>query len=88
MKQKSTKHNGFHDGELIEHLARRIHEGWMKIRSTEGWTYGPEKNDTLKTHPCMVDYDSLPESEKDIDRNSARITIERMEQLRDDSFQI
>lgn len=37
---------------------------------TEGWTYGPERNDTLKQHLCLMPYEELPESEKQYDRNS------------------
>lgn len=30
----------------------------------EGWIYGLEKNPIMKTHPCMVEYDDLPEQQK------------------------
>jgi len=36
------------------------HENWMKVKISEGWTYGPEKNVELKTHNCMVPFDQLP----------------------------
>lgn len=31
---------------------------------TDGWTHGPTWNDAAKSHPCLVAYDELPESEK------------------------
>lgn len=32
------------------------------------WRYGVERNDKLKTHPCLVPYDALSELQKDVDR--------------------
>ena len=61
--------------QLVEQLARNVHDNWSVGRINEGWTYGPERNDTLKQNPCLVDYDELPESEKDYDRNTARETL-------------
>lgn len=60
---------------LREELARHVHDTWMEGRLADGWVYGPERNDELKTHPCLVDYDSLPESERDYDRRTAAATI-------------
>lgn len=61
--------------QLVEQLARNVHDNWAIGRINEGWTYGPERNDNLKQNPCLVDYDDLPESEKDYDRNSAMETL-------------
>lgn len=61
--------------DLVEHLARNVHDTWAIGRIKEGWTYGPERNDTLKKHPCLVDYNELPESEKEYDRNTAVETL-------------
>ncbi len=61
--------------QLVEQLARNVHDNWSVGRINEGWTYGPERNDTLKQNPCLVDYDDLPESEKDYDRNTAMETL-------------
>ena len=61
--------------QLIEQSARNVHEKWAQGRINEGWTYGPERNDALKQHPCLVDYDSIPESEKEYDRNTAVETL-------------
>lgn len=56
---------------LTEKLARQIHDTWAAGRLKEGWTYGPVRDDRLKTTPCLVDYDELPESEREYDRNTA-----------------
>jgi len=61
--------------ELVELLARNVHDTWAKGRMQEGWTYGPERDDVRKTHPCLAPYNELPESEKEYDRNSVRETL-------------
>ena len=53
---------------LVEKLARNTHDVWAQQRLDDGWRYGAERNDTAKTHPCLVPYDQLPEDEKDYDR--------------------
>ena len=60
---------------LMEQIARNVHEVWAKGRIDDGWTYGAERNDAEKKHPCLVDYDELPESEKDYDRRTAMGTL-------------
>lgn len=60
---------------LIEKLARNVHEVWAAARIAEGWSYGPERSDVKKQHPCLVPYDDLPESEREYDRNTAIGTL-------------
>ena len=60
---------------LVEELARNVHDIWATGRINDGWTYGPKRDDTLKQHPCLIDYDDLPEIEKDYDRNTAIETL-------------
>lgn len=60
---------------LTEKIAANVHDVWAAGRIAEGWTYGEEKNVELKTTPCLVPYDELPESEKDFDRNTAVETL-------------
>jgi ryanodine receptor 2 len=66
---------------LVEQLAKNVHDIWAVGRLKEGWTYGPERNDTLKHHPCLVDYSDLPESEKEYDRNTAMETLKMILKL-------
>ena len=61
--------------ELKEEMARNVHEVWSQTRINDGWTYGPERNDAQKKHPCLVPYDELPESEKEYDRNTSQETL-------------
>lgn len=60
---------------LTEKIAANVHDVWAAGRIAEGWTYGEEKNVELKTTPCLVPYDELPESEKDFDRNTSMETL-------------
>jgi len=53
---------------LSERLAENAHELWAAQRIKEGWTYGPQRDDTKKQHPCLVPYAALPESEREFDR--------------------
>ncbi len=61
--------------ELTELLAENAHDNWAKQRLADGWTYGPERDTTRKTHPDLVPYGDLPESEKDYDRTAAMETL-------------
>jgi len=67
--------------QLVEQLAHQVHEQWSTGRLAEGWTYGPERNDELKQHPHLIEYDELPESEKDYDRNTAVATLKLIMKL-------
>lgn len=66
---------------LIEKMAKNVHEVWAASRISQGWTYGIERNDNLKQHPCLVAYEDLPEIEKDYDRNTAISTLKLIKKL-------
>ena len=66
---------------LVEQMAHNVHEVWAQGRIEQGWTYGAERNDALKTHPCLVPYDELPDSEKEYDRQTAVSTLKLILQL-------
>lgn len=60
---------------LIEEMAKNVHEVWAQNRINDGWTYGPVRDDVNKTHPCLVPYEKLPESEKVYDRATSQETL-------------
>ncbi len=60
---------------LIEEMAKNVHEVWAQNRMAEGWSFGPERDDAKKQHPCMVAYEDLPESEKEYDRATSQETL-------------
>jgi hypothetical protein len=67
--------------ELLEMISRNAHDVWAKQRISEGWKYGPTRNDFLKLHPCIVPYEKLSESEKDYDRKTVTETIKVLLEL-------
>ena len=60
---------------LAEDIAKNVHEVWSEGRMKDGWTYGEERNDADKKHPCLVPYEELSEEEKEYDRNTSVETI-------------
>lgn len=60
---------------LVEQIAKNVHEVWAQNRLREGWVYGEERSDALKTHPCLIPYEELPEVEKAYDRDTALGTL-------------
>ena len=61
--------------ELVEEMSKNVHEVWSETRIKQGWTYGEQRNDELKTHPCLIPYEELPEEEKEYDRNTSIGTL-------------
>ncbi|KAF4082236.1 hypothetical protein AMELA_G00149190 [Ameiurus melas] len=49
---------------IREKLAENSHELWAVTRIEQGWTYGPFRDDNKKLHPCLLDFQSLPEPER------------------------
>ena len=70
---------------LAEDIAKNVHEVWSAGRMKDGWTYGEERNDAERKHPCLVPYEELPEIEKAYDRNTAFNTLKYIVSL---GFQI
>ena len=66
---------------LVEQMSKNVHEVWAETRIRQGWTYGPERNDELKTHSCLVPYEELPEEEKEYDRNTSIGTLKLIMKL-------
>ena len=66
---------------LVETMAKNVHEVWAKPRMDEGWTWGKERDDKAKGHPCLVAYEDLPETEKEYDRNTALGTLKMIMKL-------
>ena len=60
---------------LVEEMSKNVHEVWSAGRMKDGWTYGEERNDAEKKHPCLVPYEQLSEEEKEYDRNTSVETI-------------
>ena len=61
--------------ELVESMAKNVHEVWAQNRINQGWSYGKQRNDELKHHPCLIPYEELPEEEKKYDRDTSLETL-------------
>ena len=68
-------------GLLVEQMSKNVHEVWAETRIKQGWKYGEQRNDELKTHPCLVPYEELPEEEKEYDRNTSISTLKLIMKL-------
>lgn len=40
------------------------HVNWLKEKLADGWKYGVIKDVEKKEHPCCVEYENLPKSQK------------------------
>ena len=67
--------------ELSELIAKNTHEVWSAGRIQDGWSYGEMRDDDKKTHPCLVPYEELSESEKEYDRNTSMETLKLIVRL-------
>lgn len=67
--------------ELGEKIAENVHDVWAIGRIREGWTYGATRNDVEKTHPCLIPYNKLTDSEKQYDRDTAMETLKLIQKL-------
>ena len=66
---------------LVELMAKNVHEVWAQNRIKQGWRWGVERSDSLKTHPCLVAYEELPEEEREYDRCTALETLKLIAKL-------
>lgn len=63
---------------LRETLAERIHDTWAAGKLADGWRWGPRLDEARRTHPSLLPYGQLSESEKEYDRRTAAATIRCM----------
>ncbi len=50
-----------------EKCHRLEHERWMRFYYMYNWRYAPVRDDSKREHDMLIDYDDLPESEKEKD---------------------
>ena len=60
------------EDELLEKLARAAHEVFVHSLRDDGYSYGPQTNEELKTHSSFKAYAELPDDEKEQNRGNVR----------------
>jgi hypothetical protein len=60
------------DLQLFEKLAKAAHEVFCDHLEAEGYRYGPTTSDVEMTHSSLMPFESLPEDEKEQNRNTVR----------------
>uniref|UniRef100_A0A8V0YA01 Ryanodine receptor 1 n=1 Tax=Gallus gallus TaxID=9031 RepID=A0A8V0YA01_CHICK len=63
---------------IREKLAENIHELWALTRIEQGWTYGPIRDDAEQLHPCLLDFHSLPEPERNYNLQMSGETLKTL----------
>ncbi|CAL8363589.1 unnamed protein product [Merluccius merluccius] len=63
---------------IREKLAENIHELWAVTRIEQGWTYASFRDDNKKLHPCLVDFQSLPEPERNYNLQMSAETLKTL----------
>jgi hypothetical protein len=65
--------------EEVELLARQEHDRWVRSKLEDGWRYGKPRNDALKIHDQLVDWEALDETNRNRDRGPVRRLPEMLE---------
>ena len=61
------------NNEEIETMSRVEHIRWSWEKRLNGWIYGLVKDDNYKTHPSLIPFEQLTESEKEKDRELVKL---------------
>lgn len=61
--QRESAINGV-KGALNGNTPEQSHESWLAEKEANGWIYGPIKDEFVKTHPCILPYDHLPDDQR------------------------
>jgi hypothetical protein len=62
-------------------IALLSHEIWMKSKKDAGWVYDEVKDPVKKTHPLLVEWEKLPDEEKQKDLDIAENIIPLMKSI-------
>jgi hypothetical protein len=57
----------------VETLARSEHERWLRERRARGWRYSERKDKAAKVTPDLVEWESLSEEARRLNRNMMRV---------------
>jgi RyR domain-containing protein len=54
----------------VELMADAEHRGWEESKRLDGWSYWRSRNNKALRHPLLKPYESLPEADKNLDRDA------------------
>ena len=54
-------------------LSELEHISWSNYHYLNNWKYGEQKNQQLRTHPDLIDYESLTKIDKDKDLGNIEV---------------
>ncbi len=72
----------------VETMARVEHIRWCWDKILHGWIYGKVKDERKKTHPAIIPYEDLSESEKEKDRELVRLIPALLQDVDYDVFHV
>lgn len=72
----------------IETMSIVEHIRWSWDKRLNGWTYGDVKDEIKKTHPGLIPYNDLPESEKEKDRELVRLIPSLLKDIDYEAFPV
>ena len=74
--------------EEIETMARVEHMRWSWEKRLNGWTLGDIKDEVKRTHPSLIPYDLLSESEKEKDRELVKLVPAFLQDIEYEAFPV
>jgi RyR domain len=66
---------------VIEALAAACHQSFCEEREKQGYKWGAVRDDEARTHPLLKPYDQLSESDKERNRETARLTDAKLSSI-------
>ncbi|KAI6237110.1 hypothetical protein M3Y95_00230500 [Aphelenchoides besseyi] len=67
--------------EIQDKFAENLHALWTMRKIDLGWTFGEHRSEQSRRHPCLTDFEHLPEAEKQYNMNLAADTMKTIEAL-------
>jgi serine phosphatase RsbU (regulator of sigma subunit) len=74
--------------EEIDTMSRVEHLRWSWEKRLNGWIFGPAKDDIRKTHPSLIPYEDLSESEKNKDRQLVKLIPALLQDIKFEAYPV
>jgi serine phosphatase RsbU (regulator of sigma subunit) len=76
------------NNEETETMAKVEHIRWSWEKRLNGWTFGEVRDDVKKSHPSLIPYEELNESEKEKDRELVRLIPAFLQDINFEAFPV